>query len=96
MLFADFRRERGLTLAQTCAELELSEKSVGWLSDIESGKRDASLRLALRIQRWSGGAVTAESVCSELRDHRAGPSADPSSVAPSDSLGAGAKSGALQ
>ena len=59
-----------MTLAQTAAALGLSEKSVGWLSDIENGKRDASLRLALRIEAWSDGKVPAWSVSKELAAHR--------------------------
>lgn len=47
--------------------LGLSRSSKSWLSEIENGKRDASLRLALRIERWSKGKVKAASVCSELR-----------------------------
>lgn len=47
--------------------LGLSPSSKGWLSEIENGKRDASLRLALRIERWSKGKVKAASVCAELR-----------------------------
>lgn len=73
MLLAELRRERGLTLAQLCPLLGLSETSVGWLSDIENGKRDASLRLALSIQRWSGGRVTAASVNAEIRAAESGP-----------------------
>lgn len=68
MLFADYRTQRGLTLQQAALELGLSATSAGWLSEIENGKRDASLRLALRIERWSEGQVSAASVCSELRD----------------------------
>jgi len=108
MLLSDHRKARGLTLAQAATELGLSDKSVGWLSEIENGKRDASLRLALKIERWSGGAVTAASVNSELRavdgepgsaglEHGGGPCAvDASVVAPAEALGAGAKIGALQ
>jgi transcriptional regulator with XRE-family HTH domain len=85
MLFADFRRERGLTLQQTCGELGLSEKSAGWLSDIETGKRDASPLLAIRIERWSDGQVAAASVCPKLRH-------DPAPSAPSpDSIVSGAE-----
>jgi len=102
MLLAELRRERGLTLAQLCPLLGLSETSVGWLSDIENGKRDASLRLALRIQRWSSGKVTAASVNAEIRaaeadkpglssvDHGGGSGGDdPALVAPGADAGAG-------
>ena len=73
---ATFRTERGLTLEQMAVELGLSPKSRGWLSEIERGVTDASLRLALRIERWTEGAVPAASVCAELRDeigHRPSP-----------------------
>lgn len=86
MLFADFRRERGLTLQQTCAELGLSEKSAGWLSDIEAGKRDASPLLAIRIERWSDGQVDAASVCPKLRHD-----GNASSTLPTSPLPAGAQ-----
>lgn len=64
---SEYRKSLGLTLAQTASELGLSDKSVGWLSEIENGKRDASLRLALRIERWSVGKVSASSVNAEIR-----------------------------
>ena len=67
MSFASFRAERGITLEQCAIELELSPSSKGWLSEIENGRKDASLRLALRIERWSGGEVTAASVNAEIR-----------------------------
>jgi transcriptional regulator with XRE-family HTH domain len=69
MLLADFRAEQGLTLEQTALALGLSASSGSWLSEIENGRREASLRLALRIERWSGGKVRAGSVCSELAEH---------------------------
>lgn len=65
MTFAQHRSARGLTLEQCAVELGLSASSKGWLSEIESGKREASLRLALRIERWSNGKVPASSVCSD-------------------------------
>lgn len=85
---ADFRAERGLTLEQMAIELELSAKSRGWLSEIERGVTDASLRLALRIQRWSGGRVTAGSVCKELADHADGLGVGSDNVAPDARYGA--------
>lgn len=85
---ADFRAERGLTLEQMAVELELSAKSRGWLSEIERGVTDASLRLALRIQRWSGGRVTAGSVCKELADHADGFGVGSDNVAPDARCGA--------
>ena len=89
MTLAEYRQSLGLTLAQMAAGLELSEKSVGWMSEIENGKRDASLRLALRIERWSGGQVTAASVCRELADHGAAPVVDAGTLAASEDAGAG-------
>lgn len=67
MDFAAYRSEQGLSLEQCAAALGLSPTSKSWLSEIERGKRDASLRLAIKIERWSQGAVSAASVCSELR-----------------------------
>lgn len=102
MLLSEHRRARGLTLAQCASELDLSPKSVGWLSEIENGKRDASLRLALRIERWSDGAVTAASVCAELRTDKPGSHGgdpcveDTATVPVGEALGAGAKSEIVQ
>lgn len=67
MDFASFRSSKKLSLEQCAAALGLKPSSKGWLSEIERGKRGASLRLALRIERWSKGAVTAKSVCPELQ-----------------------------
>lgn len=67
MDLAQHRSARKLSLAQCAVELGLSPTSASWLSEIENGRREASLRLALRIERWSGGSVTAASVCRELR-----------------------------
>lgn len=67
MTFAQHRAALGLSLEQCAVALGLSPSSKGWLSEIENGKREASLRLALRIERWSKGAVLASSVCIELR-----------------------------
>jgi len=66
MDFAQHRKALGLSLEQTAVALGLAPTSKGWLSEIENGKRDASLRLALKIERWSEGAVPASSVCAEL------------------------------
>jgi transcriptional regulator with XRE-family HTH domain len=65
-----YRKGLGLTQGQTAIALGLSASSVSWISEIENGRRDASPRLALRIEHWSGGAVKAADVCGELRfDH---------------------------
>lgn len=77
MDFAQHRKALGLSLEQTAIALGLAPTSKGWLSEIENGKRDASLRLALKIERWSAGVVTASSVCAELRAaNDAAPSAE--------------------
>lgn len=67
MKLAQHRAALGLSLEQCAVALGLSPSSKGWLSEIENGKKDASLRLALRIEKWSKGKVKAASVCSELR-----------------------------
>lgn len=67
MTLTEYRTDLGLTLEQCAVQLGLSPSSKGWLSEIENGHRDASLRLAIRIERWSKGAVPAASVCAELR-----------------------------
>lgn len=67
MDFASYRAASGLTLEKVAVQLGLSPNSKSWLSEIEGGTRDASLRLALKIERWSEGKVTAASVCPELR-----------------------------
>lgn len=96
---ADYRAEKGLTLAAMAVELGLKPSCRGWLSEIENGKKDASVRLAVRIERWSGGRVTADSVCAELmRDHAGadnfeghggGSGVDDATLAPTAELGAG-------
>jgi transcriptional regulator with XRE-family HTH domain len=59
MDLATYRKSRGLTQEQCATELGLRPSSKGWISEIESGERDASLRLALTIEKWSGGKVKA-------------------------------------
>lgn len=87
---ADERAARGLTLEQTAIELGLSASSSSWISEIENGKRDASLRLALRIASWSEGRVTAASVNKELAALHGSPSAveENATVAPDADPGA--------
>lgn len=80
MTLTEFRKSRQLTLAQTAAELGISQKSTGWLSEIENGRREASLRLALRIEAWSKGEVAAGSVNKELAGHRGAFSAETNTV----------------
>lgn len=100
MTFAEFRIARGWKLTELCVALGLSPSSKGWLSEIENGRRDASVLLAVKIEKLSGGEVPASSLCAALRGddqgHEAAPNGVAPSVAPDDSSGAGAKSGALQ
>lgn len=66
MNLVEHRTSLGLSLEQCAIALGLSPSSKGWLSEIENGKRPASLRLALRIEAWSKGKVPASSVCPEI------------------------------
>lgn len=59
MDLASYRRELGLSQEDLALQLGLSATSKGWISEIETGARPASLRLALKIERWSSGAVSA-------------------------------------
>lgn len=57
-----FRKSRGLTQAQLAEALGLRSKS--YISRLETGAGPpASLRLALRIEQYSGGLVKAASLC---------------------------------
>lgn len=66
MELARHRTSLGLSLEDCARALGLSPTSKGWLSEIENGKRHASLRLALRIEAWSEGRVPAHTVCPEV------------------------------
>lgn len=68
MTLAQHRKALGLSLEALAIELGLAPSSKSWLSEIENGRREASLRLALKIERWSGGKVSAASICGELRN----------------------------
>lgn len=59
MDLATFRKTKKLSQEQLATTLGLKPSSKGWISEIESGLRPASLRLALKIERWSGGKVKA-------------------------------------
>lgn len=87
MTLTVFRESLGLTLEQCAVQLGLSKSSKSWISDIENNVRPASARLALRIERWSGGVVPAASVCPDLAGHVPLASAAPS-MAPPTSAGA--------
>ncbi len=57
MELREYRKSRRLTQAACARELGLSSKS--YISEIETGSQPASIDVALRIQRWSGGHVLA-------------------------------------
>lgn len=60
-----------MSLEECAVALGLSPTSKSWLSEIENGKKSASLRLALKIESWSKGKVSASSVCPEIESVRA-------------------------
>ncbi len=57
MTLESFRRSRNLTQAEAAAALGLS--SAGYLSRLETGAITCPMRLALKIEAWSGGMVLA-------------------------------------
>jgi transcriptional regulator with XRE-family HTH domain len=57
MDLAAYRLSLGLTQEQAAAAIGL--KSKGYFSRLERGLEPVPLRLALKIQSWSGGKVTA-------------------------------------
>ena len=65
MRLVDFRERKGISLDAMAAELGF--KSKGFLSRLENGERP-SLELALRIQVWSRGEVTAAELRPDLAD----------------------------
>ena len=73
MTLAEFRADQGMTIEQCAVALGLAPSSQSWLSEIEAGKRDASIRLALKIEAWSGGKVSAASVNREIAGLRPEP-----------------------
>jgi transcriptional regulator with XRE-family HTH domain len=60
MDLAAYRKALGLTQEECARALGITSK--GYISGIESGDRRASLKLALRIERWSRGKVRADSL----------------------------------
>jgi len=64
MTLLEYRKAKGLTQEQCAHLLGLKSKSV--ISDIERGRagRKVPLALALRIEKWSAGKVSAASLCS--------------------------------
>ena len=60
MNFKSYRESRGLSQQDVATALGL--KSKGQISSLESGTWDFTLRLALEVEVWSGGEVTALSL----------------------------------
>jgi DNA-binding XRE family transcriptional regulator len=61
-----YREECGLSQEACASALGLRSKS--YISEIETGAKPASLRLALKIERWSGGRVSASSISPAARE----------------------------
>lgn len=54
------RKELGLSQEECAKALDLKSKS--YICGIERGNVQASLRLAMKIDRWSGGRIKASSL----------------------------------
>lgn len=63
MSLAAYRQIKGLTQEQ--AALELGLKSKGYFSRLEQGLEPTPIRVALRMQTWSCGAIQAIDVVSD-------------------------------
>lgn len=63
---ATYRRKRGLSQAKVAAAIGLRSK--GHVSDLERGRVPITLKLALRIQKWSDGEVKAAELCPDAAD----------------------------
>lgn len=59
---AAYRKSEGLTQTQVIKQLGL--RSPGYLSVIERGAAPCPIKLALEIQRWSSGRVSAAALVS--------------------------------
>ncbi|MGZ3272407.1 MAG: helix-turn-helix domain-containing protein [Caulobacteraceae bacterium] len=66
MDLAAFRRSKGLSQQQAAAALGLRSK--GYFSRIETGVAVCPLKLALKIEKWSDGAVRAADLCPDDAD----------------------------
>lgn len=66
---ASLRRELGLTLDELAEQLGISSK--GYLSQIERGVIDCSVRVALRIEEFSSGRIDAACLSADVRMARA-------------------------
>jgi transcriptional regulator with XRE-family HTH domain len=60
MDLSEFRAKEGLSLDNLAKQLGLRSKS--YLSEVERGRRP-SLKVAIKIEKLSGGQVTAASLC---------------------------------
>ena len=58
-----YRESLGLTQEQAANQLGLSSK--GYFSRLERGEETWPLRLALKVEQWSGGQVTADSLVTD-------------------------------
>ncbi|HWF01579.1 MAG TPA: helix-turn-helix transcriptional regulator [Caulobacteraceae bacterium] len=74
MDFKAYRERLGLSLGECAAQLGL--KSKGHLSDMENGHKDFPIRLALQVERWSGGELRAVDLVSETDRDLLGASID--------------------
>lgn len=63
MKLAAYRKQRNLSQLQCARELGLTSKS--YMSQLETGAVRVPVKLALKIQQWSGGAVTAAELSPE-------------------------------
>lgn len=59
-----YRKQHARISQEECARL-LGIRSKGYISRIESEPMAASLKVALRIEKWSAGQVTAASLSQE-------------------------------
>lgn len=66
MELESFRRMKRWSQGQLAQAVGLKSKSA--ISMIETGERTASLRVALKIERISGGLVPAASICPEAAE----------------------------
>ena len=57
MNLSDFRKQRGMSQTELARVVGVTNK--GWISQIETGAASAPLKMALRIELWSGGEVRA-------------------------------------
>jgi transcriptional regulator with XRE-family HTH domain len=57
MDLAAYRLEKGLSQSQVAAALGIASR--GHICELEAGSRPFSIKLALKVERWSGGQVRA-------------------------------------